>query len=172
MNKPHVLVIGGGILGATTACQLALASVDVTLIDPMVDDSRASAGSLAWLNVSSTSDPAYGKLRLASMHLWHRLADIHPNCPVRFFGALYFGKNPDAINTHSVLLDSLGWPVKVLDARELSRRIPQMENAPEAALLAPHEGTAHPERITTWMLQRARSFGVNIVPGRVSRIRA
>ncbi len=171
MNKPSILVIGGGIIGTTAAVQLALASENVTLIDPMVDEGRASAGSLAWLNVSSTADPTYARLRHKSMRLWHRMAKMFPDCPVRFPGALHLGRDSDSIGTHQTLMDSLGWPAVVLDSTELLRRIPALANPPDSALLMSREGAAHPDRITAWMLERAGSSGVNVMKGRVSKIR-
>lgn len=171
MTKQKVMIIGGGIIGATTACRLAAASADVTLIDPMDENARASAGSLAWLNVSSTADPDYARLRLASLRLWHQLLKAHPECPVRFSGALLFGEDRDAISAHSKFMSGLGWPALVLDANELSKMLPGLVNAPDAALFATHEGAAHPNRITAWMLDRARSSGVNVFQGHVRALR-
>ena len=54
-----VIVIGGGILGATLSRELALGGADVVLVDPDDAPNRVSVGSLAWLNASSTANPEY-----------------------------------------------------------------------------------------------------------------
>ncbi len=171
MTRPRILIVGGGILGATAACRFSLIPADVTLIDPMIEEQIASRGSLAWLNVSSTADPDYAKLRLASLRLWHRLAKEHPDCPVRFPGALHLGANPDTIEAHSALMSGLGWPTRVLDADELLKSMPGVANTMESALLAKQEGAAYPDRIVAWMLDRAQSSGVNVLRGRVRAFR-
>ena len=171
MTEPRILIVGGGILGAAAARRLSLIMTAVTLVDPMVEDQRTSVGSLAWLNVSSTADPDYARLRLASLRLWQRLGEAHPDCPVRFPGSLLFGANADAIRAHSELMCGLGWRTRVLDASELTKSVPGMANTPGTALLASQEGAAYPDRITAWMLDQARASGLNVIRGRVRAFR-
>ena len=131
-----VIVIGGGILGATLSRELALGGADVVLVDPDDAPNRVSVGSLAWLNASSTANPEYAALRVASMRLWREMKAAHPDCPITLNGSLIWGDHPSAIDAHVTRMQNAGWPAQRLDKPDLTEMAPAL-NAPPAALFSP-----------------------------------
>jgi glycine/D-amino acid oxidase-like deaminating enzyme len=153
----EIRIIGGGILGATLAWELAREGATVEVVDAGVTQ-RASAGSLAWLNVSSTRDPGYARLRAASLRLWHDLKAAWPEAPVAFPGAMLWGVMGD-LDDHAAHLAQVGWQAEVLDAKGVRAL------APERALFAAAEGYADPRAITDWMRARAEAAGARFAQG-------
>ncbi|WP_049643193.1 NAD(P)/FAD-dependent oxidoreductase [Candidatus Rhodobacter oscarellae] len=169
MNE--ILIIGGGILGATLARELARRGARPVIVDADTPDRRTSLGSLGWLNASSTADMGYAQLRRASMELWHALKDAHPDCPAFFPGALLWGDDAGAVRAQEERMNALGWAALALDRAALEARIPGL-NAPEAALLLPREGYADPARITDWMTAQALAAGAWLIRGLVETVEA
>lgn len=157
-----IRIIGGGILGATLAWELAQAGATVDVIDAGISD-RASTGSLAWLNVSSTSDVGYARVRAASLRLWRALASNAADCPIALPGSLLWGLSTD-LDRHAARLLEAGWQAEVLESDALSSRMPGLA-APERALFAANEGYADPRAITDWMRRQAEAAGARFRSG-------
>ena len=68
-KKPRVGIIGGGIIGASIAAQLAKAGADVVLFEKKEPAAGATRNSVAWIN-PVVNDAHYMKLRLESMSAW------------------------------------------------------------------------------------------------------
>jgi glycine/D-amino acid oxidase-like deaminating enzyme len=62
-----VIVVGGGVLGASTAYQLAKRGCEVELFESGIPGDEASAASLAWLNSNSKQLRRYHDLNVISM---------------------------------------------------------------------------------------------------------
>ena len=61
-----VAVIGGGVIGVSTAQQLARAGADVILLTENEPSSGASGRSLSWLNAAGMWREPYHRLRMAA----------------------------------------------------------------------------------------------------------
>ena len=78
-SKPHhVVVIGGGIFGVSSAVHLVRLGVEVTLVDDVAPAGGASGRSLSWLNSSRRTDTPYYRLRLAGIDRYRTLAATQP----------------------------------------------------------------------------------------------
>lgn len=154
-----VIIVGGGIIGAMTALRLARDHA-VTLIDPDEVSGRTTDGSLAWLNVCTTGDVAYARLRKAALDIWHDLLRDHPDMPVTFTGSLIWGDTAADTAKRAAMLQGIGWQSEVLDSGGFTRRAPGFANAPEQALFAPQEGRADPRAIVSWAMTQAQALGV------------
>ena len=62
-----VAVVGGGVIGVSTAQQLAQAGADVILLTESVLTSGASGRSLSWLNSAGMWREPYHRLRMAAI---------------------------------------------------------------------------------------------------------
>ena len=74
---PRTAVVGGGVLGASTAHQLARAGAEVVLVTEGELTSEASGRSLSWLNSARGRAEAYHRLRMAGLDRYRTLAAHH-----------------------------------------------------------------------------------------------
>ena len=166
-----IAVVGGGIIGAVAALRLAR-DHQVTLIDPNDATGRTTDGSLAWLNVCTTADPSYARLRKAALDLWHDMLRDDPEMPVSITGSLIWGDTAADTHARADLTRSIGWQAEVLDAKGFARMAPGFANPPAQALYAPDEGRADPQGIVRWAKAKAQALGAGTVQARVASILA
>jgi glycine/D-amino acid oxidase-like deaminating enzyme len=84
-----VAVIGGGVIGASTAQQLARAGADVILLTENVLSSGASGRSLSWLNAAGMWREPYHRLRMVGIDRYRTLSAQQPGLRwLRFAGGL------------------------------------------------------------------------------------
>ena len=74
---PRTAVVGGGVLGVSTAHQLARAGAEVVLMTEGELTSDASGRSLSWLNSAGVRAEAYHRLRMAGLDRYRTLAAHH-----------------------------------------------------------------------------------------------
>jgi glycine/D-amino acid oxidase-like deaminating enzyme len=87
-DKP-VVVVGGGVLGVSTAAQLARAGRDVVLLTEGELVSQASGRSLSWLNSAGRHSEHYHRLRMAGIDRYRTLFARDPGRSwLRFDGGL------------------------------------------------------------------------------------
>jgi glycine/D-amino acid oxidase-like deaminating enzyme len=96
-ESKHVVVIGGGILGASTAAHLARSDARVTLVTAGSLADGASGRSIAWLNSSGDRSAEYHYLRLIALDRYRTWSARHPESRayLRFDGAMKWA-GPDA----------------------------------------------------------------------------
>ncbi|MGO4248442.1 NAD(P)/FAD-dependent oxidoreductase [Paenarthrobacter sp. RAF54_2] len=88
--KKHVIVIGGGIFGASTALHLARGGAQVTLVTAGSLANGASGRSIAWLNSSGARSAEYHYLRLLAIDRYRTWTAHHPESRhyIQFNGAM------------------------------------------------------------------------------------
>ena len=95
-----VVVIGGGILGASIAWHLR-DKADVTVIDCGVLGGLASRASLGWLNATFYLNDEHFKLRQAGIQAWRDISTKLPNLPLQWSGTIVWdmadGRRQDII---------------------------------------------------------------------------
>ena len=69
-----VAVVGGGVIGVSTARQLARAGAKVILLTESVLTSEASGRSLSWLNSAAMWSEPYHRLRMAGIDRYRRVS--------------------------------------------------------------------------------------------------
>ncbi|MBP8532844.1 FAD-binding oxidoreductase [Streptomyces sp. MK37H] len=88
----RVAVVGGGILGVSTAYRLARRGAAVTLVSDGALAGGASGRSLAWLNSAAIRSPEYHRLRVLGIDRYRTLAAREPGLDwLRFDGGLAWG---------------------------------------------------------------------------------
>jgi glycine/D-amino acid oxidase-like deaminating enzyme len=96
MATRHVVVLGGGILGVSTATHLARAGARVVLVTEAELASGASGRSLSWLNSAGDRSAAYHRLRTLGIDRYRTLHAADPTREwLRFDGGLWW-TTPDA----------------------------------------------------------------------------
>lgn len=101
----HVAVIGGGILGVSTAVHLLRAGVTVTLLTETHLASEATGRSLSWLNSAGERSRPYHDLRIAGIDRYRTLFAADPAREwLQFGGGLQWadaGHAADTLARHS-----------------------------------------------------------------------
>lgn len=145
-NVSSVIVVGGGIFGASTAVQLVRRGVKVTLINDGPLAMGASGRSLAWLNSARKRSPEYHALRMAGIDRYRTLATKFPQADwLRFDGALTWdpdgpGNEIAAVFAHE---QALGYDALHLAADEIAGVTPGIAASavtPQGAIFNPGEG--------------------------------
>jgi glycine/D-amino acid oxidase-like deaminating enzyme len=84
----NIVVIGGGIVGASIAWHIALAQkANVTIIAEKIGG-IATPNSFAWINAGGPDDPTYYEFRNRSMEHWREMSKQIPDLPISWTGAL------------------------------------------------------------------------------------
>lgn len=93
-NDMHVLVLGGGVLGVSSALELTKRGAKVTLLTEAALCSGASGRSLSWLNSAGERSKPYHALRMAGIDRYRTLFAADPTRDwLRFDGGLYWPAN-------------------------------------------------------------------------------
>lgn len=143
---PAVVVVGGGVLGVSTAAQLARRGAPVTLVTEGPLAGGASGRSLSWLNSAGRGPTPYHHLRMAGIDRYRTLAAQHPELPwLRFDGGLRWRAAAEAadLRRDHAQERAAGYDSVLLDRTEVRWRFPAVDadQVPDAgALWNPGEG--------------------------------
>src|SRR5699024_8797331 len=92
----HIIVLGGGALGISTAAHLIHKGVDVTVLTEAELASGASGRSLSWLNSAGERSPEYHEFRMAGIDRYRDLKTRHPQIEwLDFGGGVFWGTGPE-----------------------------------------------------------------------------
>lgn len=96
-GRRKVAVVGGGVIGVSTAVHLLRSGADVTLITEGELASGASGRSLSWLNSAGTRSKEYHALRMAGIDRYRTLFAQDPSREwLQFGGGVYWDKDGGA----------------------------------------------------------------------------
>ena len=179
-----VLVIGGGVVGLSTALYLAREGVDVLVAErgePGLAASTANAGSLHVQLLSydfgdkaealGTAGPAVATLPLGprSIALWREIArDAGEACGIRTEGGLMLAETPEELawlRGKVAVERSAGIENHVIGANELRDLAPYLAHRFAGAAFCPAEGQIDPLRGTAALLQLAKRAGARLESG-------
>jgi len=179
-----VLVIGGGVLGLSTALYLAREGADVLLADrsePGLAASTANAGSLHVqllpydfgdkAEALGTAGPAAATLPLGprSIALWKEIArDAAESCGIRTEGGVMLAETPeefDWLRGKAEVERGAGIETHILGANELRDLAPYLAPRFLGAAFCPAEGQIDPLRGTAALLALAKRAGARVAGG-------
>jgi len=160
--RPHILVLGAGLVGAAIAHRLA-PHARVTILDAGLPAAAASGASFGWINASFYLTPAHHALRAAAIAAHHRLdADLATG--TRWTGTLWYEQTGDAFTAMRAALTSLGYPLQTLDAAAFAAREPDVP-PPAQSLHFSGEGATDPADLTHRLLTAAAAHGATLHTG-------
>lgn len=141
----RVVVIGGGIFGASTSLQLALKGVHVTLLTDGPLAAGASGRSLAWLNSAGYRSLPYHRLRIAGIDRWRTWAAQAEGSEraVRFSGGLTWAPESASFREQHLHERDLGYDSLWLTREQVGETVPGVDPgaiAEEGAIFNPGEG--------------------------------
>lgn len=164
-ERADVVVIGGGIVGASTAYYLARRGVQVTLLEKgEIGDEQSSR---AWGFVRQQGrDPAEVPLMIAANKLWQGLsAELETDIEWVQAGNLALANDEERLTLLRGWLDVArehGLDSIVLTPAEIREKIPAIEGSFIGGLFTPSDGHAEPSTTTTALARAAETHGATI----------
>lgn len=164
----RVVVIGGGVVGASVLYHLARAGwTDVLLVerDELTSGSTwHAAGGMHTLN----SDPNVAKLQAYTIGLYREIeAASGQSCGVHLTGGLLLAGTPERLDFLKAAHAKgryLGMATELVSAEEAARRMPLLDPAHFiGALFDPMEGHVDPYGVTHAYARAARALGAEVV---------
>lgn len=158
-----VLIIGAGLIGASTALQLAMRGCRCTVIDkdsPGRHASGANAGGLRQLN----RDPAEIPLTVEAARMWHDIENlVGSDCDASFPGQLRVAENQsdmDKLEQRAAMVRSMGYQhEEIIGKKELYQLVPALAPHCVGALICRGDGFARPYHALTAFRRKAEELG-------------
>ena len=177
MNPVDLIVIGGGVIGASCARELAKRGVAVELLDAGLLPGTASVAAAGMLAPMAETDPedellGFGVLardrytELAPELLEETGVDIQLQTD-GILQVAFDEADVQQVRAQLAWQRQSGFNTAWLDPQELKERAPGISDEALGALLAPEDGSLDPELLRTALLKSAIKHGA-----RVSNIRA
>ncbi len=166
--KPAVVIVGGGILGASVAFRLTQGGARVTLLDAG-RLGGASVVSFAWLNASNKPPFPYHYLNVSGMNEYRRLQREFGATPwLHWSGHIEWDAAPDGperLQKKVERLQGWGYPAELLPVRELRDLEPDLvaSNGLDAFAYYPGEGYIDAVALIGTLTGAARDGGATIV---------
>jgi glycine/D-amino acid oxidase-like deaminating enzyme len=178
MNTSDVLVIGGGLVGASVALGLARSGLKVTVLDEDDVAFRASRGNfgLVWVQSKGFTLPDYARWSLASAQSWPELSayfaektgiDVELQQP----GGLHLCLSQEEMDTRQQRLQGLRdvigpqYQFEMLDHDELRKRVPLVGPDVVGATYTPMDGHTNPLKLFRALYDSAGKEGVRFQTG-------
>lgn len=139
----HIVVLGGGALGISTAAHLIRKGVDVTVVTEAELVSGASGRSLSWLNSAGERSQEYHGFRMAGIERYRELKAQQPDVDwLDFGGGVFWGTGPEAAQVRNDAETEKDYASQLLDPQALSAVAPGLnaEAVNTTAVFNPEEG--------------------------------
>lgn len=159
--KPHVIVVGAGIIGASIAWHLTRDGAEVTVV---AEDNGgvATPCSFAWINASWGNPEFYFRFRRRAMAEWRRLATELPGLPLTWCGSIGWDLPPDRLNAFIAEHGAWGYGIERIDNDEIRRREPHLADLPDRAVSVAEEGAVEPVSAARMLLADAQARGATL----------
>ena len=164
MADADVIVVGGGVIGTSTARALAGMGRKVLLLERFtIPHRRGSSHGASRIFRLSYEDPKFVRMAQEALPLWRELEEESGEDLLTVTGGLDLGKGLDE---HASALESCGAAVRWLNDREIHDRFPSV-SLPEGtrALFQPDAGYLAADRAVVALAASARAHGARIIEG-------
>jgi sarcosine oxidase subunit beta len=166
MKSADILIIGGGIMGCSTAVHLSRRGKSVILLERDVAGGQASgvnAGGVRQLLRDTREIP----LSVASQKLWHQIDTlVGSDCGFRSCGQISLAENEKELRDlekRAKLIKSLGYShEKLVDKKQLKYIVPHVSSHCVGGLYCQDDGAAEPYKTSRAFFNKARDLGVQL----------
>lgn len=164
----HVVVIGGGIVGASIAWHLA-PEANVTIIAQDIGGT-ATPNSFAWINAAYGNPKFYYDLRHQSMQRWREIQDELPGLPIHWGGSVNWNMSPEELEEYQKDHSAWGYDIIRVNQTEIAQREPQLEesNLPEWGLYVSEEGAIEAHLAARQLIDDAKAKGAKLLQTNVT----
>jgi glycine/D-amino acid oxidase-like deaminating enzyme len=171
--RPHVIVVGAGIVGASIAWHLGRTRASVTLVERGRPGAGVTADSFAWITVAHGLDEPYAWLRREAIEEHRRMErDCAGATAVDWCGSLRWQETPEQTATFVSAQRRLGFEVEALEGAAIAEREPALLAPPPLAAWAPREGALDAAAATAALVHAACETGnARLVTGTVTALR-
>ncbi|MBT2514973.1 FAD-binding oxidoreductase [Arthrobacter sp. ISL-30] len=171
----RVAVVGGGILGVSTAVHLLREGGSVILLTEGRLASEASGRSLSWLNSAGERSTPYHQLRLAGVERYRTLFAADPSREwLQFDGGVMWNAvgHGEETSARHAYEKSIGYDSKLLAPEEIGRIVPGVDSSsvPENAIFNGGEGWVSLPHLLEHLMEEFHELGGELVlnAGKVS----
>src|SRR6266436_915391 len=166
--RADVVIVGGGIIGASTALFLAQRGVSVVLCEKGHIAGEQSSRNWGWCR-KMARDPREIPLVIESLRLWQGMNQaVEAETGFRTCGIMYLGEGADDLARLEGWLDharEYQLDTRIIGGDEVARLLPGSQKRWAGALYTPSDGKAEPQRAAPAIAAAARRHGAAILTG-------
>ncbi|WP_374618751.1 NAD(P)/FAD-dependent oxidoreductase [Devosia sp.] len=167
-DKVDVVVIGGGIIGVSTALTLAERGIPVALLEKGLIGAEQSGRNWGWVRQMGR-DPAELPLAMVSLARWKEMNErTGEETGFRQSGIAYLCRNARQEAEYEAWLihaRGYGLDTRLLRAEEFGQYLPGMSDGFGAALYTPSDGRAEPFKAAPAIARAAIRHGAHVLTG-------
>ena len=167
-STKRVAIIGGGILGVSTAVHLLREGASVILLTERGLASEASGRSLSWLNSAGERSTPYHQLRLAGIDRYRTLFAADPGREwLQFGGGLMWNAagQREATEARHAYEKSVGYDSQLLTPEEIESATPGINPSavPDCAIFNPGEGWVSLPDLIEFLMEEFHARGGELI---------
>jgi glycine/D-amino acid oxidase-like deaminating enzyme len=167
-QRVSVVIVGGGIIGASAALFLAKRGVSVALCEKGQIAGEQSSRNWGWVRKMGR-DPREIPLIIESLRLWQGLNElVGDETGFRQAGILYGCETDEEVERRAAWLEHARpyqLDTRMLSQAELAELLPGAIRLPKAGLYTKSDGRAEPQKATPAIARAARRAGAAILTG-------
>ena len=165
-QKPKIIVMGSGIVGASVAMFCLNLGADVLVLERDKLGGSASSKSFGWINASFAESTDYFRLRNEAVDTFRNLMEeINLNECVQWQGTLWWEDSGQELKRQFNSLVERGYVAKILNKNEIKSIEPNLIDIPKEAIFTSLEGAAEADRVALEMLKQLAIKGGNVLSG-------
>jgi len=165
-SRSEVVIIGGGIIGITTAYYLARDNIPVTVIEKARVGCEASSRAFGWVAELLVS-PDCQPMTQCAKALWPGLHEDVGETGYRRDGIAYLASDAGEMEAYAAWLDSarpfIGADTRLLSSDQVAKRYPGIAQKFEGGIFSPNDGSVEPIIATAAIAAAARREGARVV---------
>lgn len=171
-NAVQIVIIGGGIIGSSTALELAERGISVALLEKGDIAGEQSSRNWGWVRCMGRDNREF-PLAIRSRELWKEMSTrTDSEVGYRQLGITYVASNEQEIEKFKNMQTEMreyGIDSKLLNNQQLEKHLPLKSGRYIGGLYCPGDGCAEPSLATNAIAEQARKLGAQIITQTAAR---